>query len=106
MLTKNHDTRYLQSIPGDELSRYIDHCMTMAFAEARNTYREELQKGLEVQAENQKRVGIPLRVPLPVKAELCIGEATRNAVAERMTWVEFTPDQILAFSYFMCGVRP
>ncbi len=52
-LTKNHDTRYLQSIPGDELSRYIDHCMTMAFAEARNTYREELHKGLDAQAENQ-----------------------------------------------------
>jgi hypothetical protein len=105
-LTMNHDTRYLQSLRCDELSRYIDGCMTKAYAEARNHYREELQEGLEVQARNQEQSGAPLRVPLPVKAAVCIGEAWSNATAERMTWVEFTPDQIRAFSHFLTGVRP
>lgn len=106
MLTMNHDTRYLRSLSGDELGRYIDQCMTKAFAEARNTYREEIQAGLEALAKDTGQRGVPFRVPLPVKVPVCVGEATRNAIAERMTWVEFTPDQIRSFSHFLTGIRP
>ena len=104
-LTMNHDTRYLRSISGDELSRYIDQCMTKAYAEARNSYREEMQAGLNALAKEFEGKGVPLRVPLPVMVPFCIAEAPRNAMAERMSWVEFTPDQIRAFAHFMCGVR-
>ena len=104
-LTMNHDTRYLRSLSGDELSRYIDVCMTRAFAQARNTYREEMQEGLETLARDFDQKGVPFRVPLPVKVPACIGEATQNAMAERMSWVEFTPDQIRAFAHFLTGIR-
>ncbi len=104
-LTINHDTRYLQSIPGDELGRYIDGCMTQAYATARRHYREELQQMLEAQARDMYH-GQLFRVPLPVAAEFCIGECRKNSVTERITYVEFTADQIRAFSNFLTGLRP
>ena len=105
-LTINHDVRRLMSLRAEEVGRYIDQCMTRAYAEARNSYREELSRGLEMQAERTSQMGGILRIPLPVPAPVCIGEATTPVVAERMTWVEFTPDQIRAFAHFMTGVRP
>ena len=104
-LTINHDTRYLQSIPGDELGRYIDGCMTQAYATARRHYREELQEMLEGQARDMYP-GQHFRVPLPMEAEFCIGECRKNAVTERITYEEFTSDQIRALSHFLTGMKP
>lgn len=105
-LTINHNTRHLQAVRGDELGRYIDGCMTMAYAEARNSYRAELHAGLEAMAERQERDRIPLRLPLPTQAPFVIGEARSPFMAERVEWVELTPDQIRAVSHFLTGIRP